>query len=229
VKVVAVPVKDLVNAKQRLVGALSPVERMTLARAMLHDVLRTLVAATLDARWVITRDPEVAAIARAFGVDVLREEANRGHTAAVAAAQREAARLGARVFVTIPGDTPCVTAEEIDLLAAVGGAVAAVGGTVAAADDAPAVVFAPSRSGLGTNGAALAPPAAMPLTFGEPSFDNHLRAARERGLAPRVLTLPGLGLDVDGPEDLALLMASGPTTESGRLLARWRIADRLAV
>jgi 2-phospho-L-lactate guanylyltransferase len=222
VKVVAVPVKDLVNAKQRLVGALSPVERMTLARAMLHDVLRTLVAATLDARWVITRDPEVAAIARAFGVDVLREEANRGHTAAVAAAQREAARLGARVFVTIPGDTPCVTAEEIDLLAAVGGA-------VAAADDAPAVVFAPSRSGLGTNGAALAPPAAMPLTFGEPSFDNHLRAARERGLAPRVLTLPGLGLDVDGPEDLALLMASGPTTESGRLLARWRIADRLAV
>jgi 2-phospho-L-lactate guanylyltransferase len=222
VKVVAVPVKDLVNAKQRLVGALSPVERMTLARAMLHDVLRTLVAATLDARWVITRDPEVAAIARAFGVDVLREEANRGHTAAVAAAQREAARLGARVFVTIPGDTPCVTAEEIDLLAA-------AGGTVAAADDAPAVVFAPSRSGLGTNGAALAPPAAMPLTFGEPSFDNHLRAARERGLAPRVLTLPGLGLDVDGPEDLALLMASGPTTESGRLLARWRIADRLAV
>ena len=48
--VVAVPVKDLVNAKQRLVRALSPWERMALARAMLHDVLRALVAAPLDAR-----------------------------------------------------------------------------------------------------------------------------------------------------------------------------------
>ncbi len=216
-KVVAVPVKDLVNAKQRLVGALSPAERMALARAMLHDVLRALVAAPVDGRWVITRDPEVAAIARESGAEVLREEVNRGHTAAVAAAQREAARIGARVFATIPGDTPCVTAEEIGTLVA------------RAAGDPPAAVFTPSRSGLGTNGVALGPPDTMPLTFGEPSFDNHLRAARERGLVPHVLTLPGLGLDVDGPEDLASLMASGPTTDSGRLLARWSMGERLAV
>ena len=67
----------------------------------------------------------------------------------------------------------------------------------------------------------------MPLTFGEPSFENHLRAARARGLVPQVLPLPGLALDVDGPADLALLLASGPGTESGRLLASWSIADRL--
>jgi 2-phospho-L-lactate guanylyltransferase len=121
------------------------------------------------------------------------------------------------VFATIPGDTPCVTADEIRTLVA------------RAAEDPPAAVFAPSHSGLGTNGAALAPPAAMPLTFGEPSFENHLRAARERGLAPRIVTLPGLGLDVDGPEDLGLLLAGGPATESGRLLARWSIGERLAV
>lgn len=214
--VVAVPVKDLVNAKQRLVGALSPSERMALARAMLHDVLRALVAAPLDARWIVTRDAEVTGIARDFGVDVVREEVNRGHTAAVAAAQAEAARLGARVFATIPGDAPCVTAEEIRALVA------------RASGEGPAAVFTPSRSGRGTNGVALAPPAAMPLTFGEPSFDNHLRTARERSLVTHVLTLPGLGLDVDGPADLALLFARGPATESGRLLARWSIAERLA-
>ena len=214
-KVLAVPVKDLVNAKQRLVRALSPAERMALARAMLHDVLRALVAARVDARWIVTRDPEVAAIARDFGVDVLHEDANRGHTAAVAAAQAEASRIGAAIFATIPGDTPCVTADEIDAL-------------LTRADSAPTTVtFTPSRSGLGTNGAALAPPSAMPLTFGEPSFENHLRAARERGLVPRVLPLPGLALDVDGPTDLAFLLASGPGTESGRLLANWSIADRL--
>jgi len=215
--VVAVPVKDLVNAKQRLVGALSPAERMALARAMLHDVLRALAAAPVDARWVVTRDPEVAAIARDFGADVLREELNRGHTAAVAAAQREATRIGARLFATIPGDTPCVTAEEIGTL------------TTRAAGEAAAVAFAPSRSGLGTNGVALHPPGAMPLTFGEPSFDNHLRVARERGLSIHVLALPGLGLDVDGPADLARLLEQGPRTESGRLLAGFGIAERLAV
>ena len=215
--VVAVPVKDLVNAKQRLVGALSPSERMALARAMLHDVLRSLVAAPVDARWIVTRDDEVTSTARDFGVDVVREAVNRGHTAAVAAAQAEATRVGARVFATIPGDAPCVTPEEIRTLVA------------RATDDGPAAVFAPSHSGHGTNGVALAPPAAMPLTFGEPSFDNHVRVARERGLVARVLALPGLGLDVDGPADLALLLARGPATESGRLLARWSIAERLAV
>ena len=215
--VVAVPVKDLVNAKQRLIRALSPPERMALARAMLHDVLQALVAAPLDDRWIVTRDPEVTAIARAYGVEVISEDANRGHTAAVAAAQAAAVGAGARVFATIPGDVPCVTAEEIGAL------------VTRAAAEGPAVVFAPSRSGLGTNGAALSPPGAMPLTFGEPSFDDHLRVARERGLVAHVLNLPGLGLDVDGPADLPLLLARGAATESGRLLASWSIAERLAV
>ena len=211
--VVAVPVKDLVNAKQRLVQALSPAERMDLARAMLHDVLRALVAAPLDARWVVTRDAEVTDTAHDFGVEVIAEALNQGHTAAVAAAQAAAVRAGARLFATIPGDVPCVTAEEI-------------GALVARASDGPAVAFAPSRSGLGTNGAALSPPEAMPLTFGEPSFDNHLKAARERGLTTHVLALPGLGLDIDGPEDLAALAKGEGTTRSARLLRSWGFPER---
>jgi 2-phospho-L-lactate guanylyltransferase len=208
--VVAVPVKDLVNAKQRLVRALAPEQRQRLARAMLCDVLRALAGAGLDATWVVTRDPDVAAIAASLGADVVSEAANDGHTAAVARAQAEAARRGAHVFATVPGDVPCLTADEVRML-------------VAAAADAPSAVFVPSRSGLGTNGAALAPPGVMPLTFGEPSFENHLAAARRRGLAPRVLPLPRLGLDVDGPDDLHALVSEGGETESGRLVASWGI------
>ncbi len=73
-------------------------------------------------------------------------------------------------------------------------------------------LFVPSLSGFGTNAALLAPPDAMPLKFGEPSFGNHLEAARQRGLTPEVLELPGLGLDIDSPEDLALLLERGPDT-----------------
>ena len=212
--VCAVPVKDLVNAKQRLIKALAPDERMALARAMLRDVLHALGDAKLDAVWVITCDVEVSGIARALGAKVLGEPENRGHTAAVALAQEHAAKAGLHVFVTIPGDVPLVTAVEIRALAA--------------AAQASSAVFAPSRSGLGTNGVALAPPAVMPLEFGEPSFDNHLAAARERGVKPQVLPLPGLGLDIDSPEDLAVLAAEGTSTESARLLVRWNVAARLA-
>jgi 2-phospho-L-lactate guanylyltransferase len=92
--VAAVPVKDLVNAKQRLVPALSPRERRELARAMLEDVLEVMVAALPGSVLVITTDPEVQALARAGGAECLAESANRGHTAAVAFAQREAAAGG---------------------------------------------------------------------------------------------------------------------------------------
>lgn len=214
--VVAVPVKDLVNAKQRLTALLSPAERSLLARAMLRDVLGALARSAAVEPWLVSRDGEVEAIAHAHGVRVVREESNRGHTAAVAVAQREAARAGAAAFVTVPGDVPCVTPAEIDALAT--DALAAP----------PAAVFAASRSGLGTNGAALAPPGVMPLTFGEPSFSNHLAAARSHGLVPRVLTLPGLALDVDTPEDIAALLADAADTESRRLVRSWHLDERAA-
>src|SRR5207245_1933223 len=165
--VCAVPVKDLVNAKQRLVPALEPTERRELARAMLSDVLAALRAARLDGVWVVTRDPEVIELAGAIGAEPLAslgEAANSSHTTAVAFAQAEAARRGARVFLTVPGDVPCLTGDEIQALVA------------GAREGAPA--FAPSRSGFGTNGVALTPPDAMPLKFGEPSFQSHLAAAR---------------------------------------------------
>lgn len=210
--VVAVPVKDLTHAKQRLTRVLTVTERGELARAMLGDVLRAIAAADLECVWVVTRDPAAAAIARSLGAEPVSEAENRGHTAAVALAQAEATRRGARVFLTVPGDVPCVTAGELRAM------------VDEVHDGTPVLV--PSRSGLGTNGVALAPPDAMALTFGEPSFARHLETARARGLAPRVLALPGLGLDVDAPEDLAALLAEPSATETRRLVASWH--ERLA-
>jgi 2-phospho-L-lactate guanylyltransferase len=211
----AVPVKDLVNAKQRLAAALTQEERSALAAAMLEDVLDALLAARIGEVRLVTRDAAAIALATRHGVACLTEAVNRGHTEAVALAQREAGAAGARVFVTIPGDVPCVTGDELRDLAA-------------AAGPAPAAVFVPSASGFGTNGVALTPPDAMPLKFGEPSFANHLDAARSRGLAIQTLSLPGLGLDIDAPDDLAALLRSGPETRSRALLVRLGVAARLA-
>lgn len=209
----AVPVKDLMSAKQRLIPALQPAERHDLAAVMLEDVLDALAATDALDVHLVTRDPEILTLAWRRGVPCLTESANRGHTEAVAFAQAEAARRGAEAFLTIPGDVPCATPDELLALLA----------TAAA----PGVTFVPSRSGFGTNAALLSPVDLMPLKFGEPSFANHLDSARARGLAPRVLTLAGIGLDVDGPEDLRLLLAHGASTRAGRLCRTFGLAERL--
>ena len=116
-RLLAVPVKDLVNAKQRLIPALSPTERRELARAMLEDVLDALAAAP-GGVGVVTAGSGGRAVARAAGVACLAESDNRGHTAAVALAQREAVAAGVARFLTLPGDVPCVTALEIAALVA---------------------------------------------------------------------------------------------------------------
>jgi len=203
----AVPVKDLVNAKQRLIPLLGADDRRALARSMLEDVLASLAAALPGQVFVVTTDALVMEVAERYGARCLVEHANRGHTEAVAFAQREAVARGAARFLTIPGDVPCVTAEEIALVCG----------------SADAVTLVPSLSGFGTNGVLLAPPDAMPLKFGEPSFDNHLLAARQRGLVPSVRDLPGLGLDIDTPEDLGLLLARGAHTKSAALVSSWRL------
>ena len=211
----AVPVKDLVNAKQRLIPVLTGAERHALVHAMLEDVLRALTVALPGSVWVVTTDIEIMDIARRNGACCLVESANRGHTEAVAVAQQEARARGAARFLTIPGDVPCVTAEEI------GTVLNALVGERGAA-------FVPSVSGLGTNAALLSPPDVMPLKFGEPSFDNHLEAARQHGLSPVVLGVPGLGLDVDAPEDLAMLLERGGATRSAALLNEWGLPARLS-
>lgn len=206
-KVAVVPAKGFSRAKQRLGGVLSPEGRRVAAQAMLEDVLAALAGASLDEIVVVTPDPESVAVARRFGVTLLEEPEARGHTAAVAVGLEHARQRGAEVFLTVPGDLPLLTAEEVRAI-------------LAALGPPPAAVFVPSRSGLGTNAACLAPPDAVSLRFGEPSFADHLAAARAQGIEPVVLDLPGVALDLDEPDDLALLLASsGASRTAVRLRA----------
>jgi coenzyme F420-0:L-glutamate ligase/coenzyme F420-1:gamma-L-glutamate ligase len=206
-----VPVKAFGAAKGRLAGALPETLRLALARAMLEDVLAALAAAPLDRVLVVTPDREVAELARRHGAGVVLEAQGQGHTAAVARGIEAATAAGAAAVLTVPGDVPCLTtAEVVALLAACG--------------PEPAVVLVPSRSGPGTNAACLAPPDAMALTFGEPSLPGHLAAARARGIEPVVLRLPGTGLDVDRPEDVACLLRDGAGTRAAAVLRAAGIA-----
>ena len=210
-KVAVVPAKEFTAAKQRLADALPAATRAALARAMLEDVLSALAGAPIDRIVVVTPDAEVASVAEGYGATIVRETESQGHTAAVARGAALAREWGATILLTVPGDLPCLTADEVRRI-------------LDACGRAPAAVFVPSRSGLGTNAACLAPPDAVPLRFGEPSFADHLAAARARGIEPVVLHLLGAGLDIDRPEDVDALRRAGAGSRAAAALATSPVA-----
>jgi 2-phospho-L-lactate guanylyltransferase len=59
----------------------------------------------------------------------------------------------------------------------------------------------------------------VPLRFGDDSFFPHLAAAEARGIAPSVVHLPGIALDIDNPADLAHFARLGSRTRAGLWLA----------
>jgi 2-phospho-L-lactate guanylyltransferase len=202
----AVPVKGGADAKQRLGDAVAPELRRRLALAMAEDVLATLAAAPgLRGVVVVTADPAARELAARYGARVLADGAEAGQTGAVAAAARVLGREGRGAMLTIPGDVPLITGEEIARI-------------IAAHDRVPDFVIAPAHDERGSNAILCAPPEAVALTFGDDSFLPHLDAARRAGLAPKILRLPGIGLDIDHPRDLAAFLKIPSATRARALL-----------
>jgi 2-phospho-L-lactate guanylyltransferase len=138
---------------------------------------------------------------------VITEGARDGHTGAVDGGRRVLAAEGRAGFLTMPGDIPLVTSAEIS--------------TVLAA--ASPFTIVPAHDKLGSNAVLCMPPLAVKLRFGEDSFYPHLDAARAAGFEPRVIELPGIGMDIDHPADLVrfLGMAQSAGTPTEKLLRGW--------
>ena len=211
-----VPVKDLERAKRRLAGALDPAARRGLSLAMLADVLDALDATPgLDGAAVVSRDADVTALARRRGLRVI-PEAGTGLNAAVAQAANALSAEGCARLLVMPADLPLADPEEIAQI-------------LAALPEAPGLTLVPDRHGVGTNGFLCSPPNAIAPSFGAGSFARHLEAARDAGIPATVLRLPGLGLDIDTPEDLRAFKETPGATWTHAALRAARSAAPLAV
>ena len=203
-----IPVKDTTTAKQRLAPALPPHLRQALALAMLEDVLAALAETRgLAGRLLVTIDPAAIQLAARYGAQCIADGALDGHTGAVTAASRRLAAEGRGGMLTLPGDIPLVTATEIERL-------------IEAPRPAPSFTIAPSHDEQGSNAIVMSPPDAVPLRFGDDSFFPHLAAAEARGIAPTIMHLPGIALDIDNPADLAHFSQLGSRTRAGLWLAQ---------
>jgi 2-phospho-L-lactate guanylyltransferase len=211
--VAVVPVKDMTLAKRRLSSRYSPAFRRRLAEVMLEDVLAALTGSAVLADVVlVTEDPTARDMAKTWHARVIDDGARDGHTGAVTAAIR---RLGGAFdgMLTMPGDVPLTTSEEVDSLLEGHG-------------PAPAFSIVPAHDGRGSNAIVMTPMNAVPLAFGDDSFGPHVAAARSMAIEPRIVDAKGIGLDIDHPDDLARFMNAPSQTRTWEFLAEQMLVSR---
>ena len=190
-----VPVKPLRRGKSRLAGTLSEDERAHLNQLLLEHTLKTLTnLKEIEQILVVSRDPAALALARDHGARTVREAAgspqlNTALTRATVVAQVYATRG----VLVLPADLPLMTREDILAL-------------IEHAKEPPVVVIAPDRHGEGTNALLICPAGLIDYDFGPGSYQRHCQRAREAGARLEVVSLPSLGLDLDLPEDLEMVL-----------------------
>jgi 2-phospho-L-lactate guanylyltransferase len=212
--VILIPVKNKLNAKQRLAPLLSADERFQFAQAMLEDVLDAVAAAPEGPPVsLVTNDDHARELAQRHGFGVIEDRDDAGETAAIEMATRVCAERGEPWTLVIPGDAPLANPGEISLVLRI----RPHQGSVLASD----------HKQLGSNAVLRAPADLFPLRFGDHSYAPHLRAAEATGLPVVQLRLPGLALDVDHAADAQLLLATPGDTRAQRLLRSWDIDNRL--
>ncbi len=202
---ILVPVKNLRSAKQRLAAAANQASRTELAQAMLTDVLEQLAASGVDNISLVTSDPFALKLANQFRFEIIRDDTNISETDAIEMATHVCQSRGIETTLVIPADIPLISATEIQTIY----------------DNAPerGCVLVPSRDKRGSNAVLRRPASLFPLRFGNDSFMPHLAAAVATNSTCVVLSLPGIALDIDTPEDL-LELASLSGNKRSQLLAR---------
>ena len=187
---VAIFFKRLADAKSRLAPVLSPLERATLARRMLLNVIDAARKASgVEAVAVVSPEPKIAEIIGRDDLSILRDPGPDGFNAAAAFAIAALAAAGRPRALLLPADLPRIGAEHIEALI-----------KVHARTSADAIVA--SNDGLGTNALLIELPPRFPLAFGPGSFHRHLANAAQSNRPLHVHRCAHIGTDIDGPDDL---------------------------
>lgn len=188
-----VPVKPLRLGKSRLSGVLSDEERAVLNRLFLEQTLEVLrntqpITQTL----VISRDPAALAVARELGARTVLEDGNPNLNSALTRATMLARNFASRGVLVLPADLPLLTKDDLlDFCDHI--------------HRRPCVVISPDRHDNGTNALLMVPGGLIKYDFGPGSFNRHCELARAANARVEIVRNPHIELDLDTPDDLALL------------------------
>src|SRR6266403_365199 len=209
------PVKDLNNAKKRLMGVLTPEERFGLAEAMLKDTIRAVQGVKRAEKvFVVTNYKPAMRLAQEAGWEMLYEEAQISESHSVDAASKICEKRGITALLRLPLDVPLIHSNDIDELFSLDSV-------------APALIIVPSRDGTGTNAILRTPPTLFPSHFGSGSFAKHLAEAEQAHARVVLRRNARLEMDVDDEGDLRTLLEHDLNgTETGRWLRATGVAAK---
>jgi 2-phospho-L-lactate guanylyltransferase len=188
-----VPVKPLRRGKSRLAKVISAEERADLNQYLLEHTIQVLSKIDeIEHILVISRDTEALAMARDLGARTVQEYGNPGLNTALTRAVEIAKTYETCGILIIPADLPRLNADDLKTI-------------LVHRKQPPVVVIAPDRKKEGTNALLVCPPDLIEFQYGPGSFLKHCQEAEKGGFRLEVCDLPSLELDLDEPEDLALI------------------------
>lgn len=216
------PLKDFVQAKQRLSGSLTVSERRGLFHAMVEDVLTVMAAYPQFERVVlVSDDPAAQLLAEHFGVDCWAERSfavqglNAVVTAALAKIQALTAPSQTEVMV-VHGDLPLLSAAELDIV------IRRHSELLGSAPSGLSIVT--DRHLRGSNILVCDPARPPVLAYGKDSCALHLAEAQRLGIPAQVLDLPGIGQDIDTRADLLHLLALAEEPSASNIIETLTLA-----
>ena len=188
-----VPVKPLRRGKSRLAGVLTQDERADLNKSLLVHTVDTLKATPeIEQVLVVSRDPFALSIAREHGARTVLENGAPQLNVALARATVVVKNYAPRGVLIVPADLPLITPQDIRIM-------------LECAKEPPVVVVVPDRHRTGTNALLICPVGLIQYSFGPDSFERFCNSATQSGARLEICELSSLALDVDLPEDLALV------------------------
>lgn len=209
-RVIALPVKSLAEAKSRLGPVLTPLERGALTLAMLEDVLDATMELPGWDTWVISPDEAVLEIALARGAHAIQED-EPPLTNAVRQVEEEARGRSVEQLAVLLADTPLVTSEAL----------------TRALHTLGPVVLAPSLDEGGTNLLVRRPLAVIDARFGPDSYRRHLAAAAEADVPASVVQIPELAFDLDVPNDILTVLDARKNGRTQEVVRDMDVVSRL--
>ena len=190
-----IPVKPLRRGKSRLAQVISADERADLNQYLLEHTIQVLRSIEeIEHILVVSRDKEALALARDMGARTVQEFGHPDLNTALSRATEVAKSYETCGILIVPADLPRLNAEDIREI-------------LKHRKDPPVVVLAPDRKREGTNMLLVCPPDLIDFQFGPGSFEKHRKDALDAGVRLEVCNFASLALDLDEPEDLALMEA----------------------
>lgn len=191
-----IPVSRFKEAKTRLSPKLTINERENLLKAMLKDVVKALNG-SIEEIVIISSDDDVLNYVSSLNVKTLKEKGKTDLNGALHQAIEYSSKLCDNIFI-VPSDIPLIKKSHVKEILELGNGYD--------------VVIAPAKGG-GTN-AILFPVSSFKMKFGDYSFFEHIKEAKENNFTYKIYDSFYLSLDVNTAEDLGEIMLHGLNTHA---------------